>query len=244
MSINFAPTSRAIFKPSPVVWRPRVAGKVARSGRYFSNKLSDSSLSRPKPPEAMRTDGACSDCLSGQPVTSTSTSHSSPAFERFRPTHFVFFSRQNWSVLSVATCSNSLLTDATSSAPTKPFEGRKVRFTVCPPNCARIDKSTPVRFLSQSTAGPESFANFSIRSVRARVPALFVVSATSDSTEVSNAVLMPDDAFPELPPRKPCFSTSTTLAPLSKRVSAADMPARPLPMMTLSMCAKAHGPPP
>jgi len=58
-----------------------------------------------------------------------------------------------------------------------------------------------VRSLSHCTASEDSFARRSMRSGLASLPALFVVSATRDSTEVSRAALMPEEALPELPPR-------------------------------------------
>ena len=67
---------------------------------------------------------------------------------------------------------------------------------------------TQVAHLNQATAVADSSAKRWMSSGRASFPALFVVSATSDSTVVSRAALMPEEAFPELPPRYGCLGTA------------------------------------
>mmetsp|Transcript_107172 Transcript_107172/g.300029 ORF Transcript_107172/g.300029 Transcript_107172/m.300029 type:complete len:263 (+) Transcript_107172:400-1188(+) len=81
MSTSRAPASRARRTPSPVVCGPSVVGKPSRSGRCFNNKLSASSMSRPKPPEAITAEVASST----NSVPLEATRKRQPAPPRSRP---------------------------------------------------------------------------------------------------------------------------------------------------------------
>mmetsp|Transcript_38075 Transcript_38075/g.89146 ORF Transcript_38075/g.89146 Transcript_38075/m.89146 type:complete len:220 (+) Transcript_38075:1092-1751(+) len=194
-------------------------------------KLSVSFWSLPKPPEAMITAGDSIACAA--PSVSTSTFHW-PSAIASRPCHFDFSISLKRSGFSAANFFSNSPMAKVSSAPTKPLDGLNVRFAEWPPSCDRIDKSTFNRSCSHVTAPAESEASFSIKSLRARWAALFVVSASKESTDVSSAALMPEDALPELPPKYGCLSMRTTAAFRSRSDNAATIPARPPPMTTAS----------
>mmetsp|Transcript_24375 Transcript_24375/g.68460 ORF Transcript_24375/g.68460 Transcript_24375/m.68460 type:complete len:265 (+) Transcript_24375:892-1686(+) len=197
MSTSRAPTPRAILSPSPVVCGPSVVGKSARSGRLLSSRLSASWRSWPKPPDAMTAEVAFTRMW--EPFTKTVACQ--PALPCARPVHLAFVRMRSWRGCLFARSFSSWPAAKVISAPTKALDGRSVRLAVWPPSCARIERSTPVRSRSQLTAPAESCASFPMRSGLTRAPALLVVSAMSDSTVVSSAALMPEEAFPEFPPR-------------------------------------------
>mmetsp|Transcript_33934 Transcript_33934/g.97715 ORF Transcript_33934/g.97715 Transcript_33934/m.97715 type:complete len:270 (+) Transcript_33934:896-1705(+) len=230
MSTSRAPKSLAIFTPSPVVCGPNVVGKPSRSGRFCSRRLSASLASCPKPPEAMIAEYASKSVS----VPLTIAFARQPAPPCSRPVHFDFRRRRKCPGLSEAHLVSSCPAANVTSAPTKAFAGRSVRLTVCPPSCDRMERSTVILFLSQSTADAESFASRWMRSGLAKAPALLVVSAMSDSTEVSKAALMPELALPELPPKYGCFSIMMTFAPRSMSDMVATMPAKPPPITIAS----------
>mmetsp|Transcript_84396 Transcript_84396/g.262533 ORF Transcript_84396/g.262533 Transcript_84396/m.262533 type:complete len:285 (+) Transcript_84396:407-1261(+) len=197
MSTSRAPRSRAIFRPSPVVCAPRVVGQSRSSGLCFSSRLSASVASWPNPPEAMTTDAASR--ATSEPLSSTVARQ--PAPPRLKPVHLARVRSRNRPGCWRAALSSTRPAAKVTSAPTKAFAGLRVRFAEWPPSCERRERSTPVRFLSQDTAAAESLASLLMRSGRAKAPALLVVSFTSDSTVVSSAALMPEDALPEFPPK-------------------------------------------
>mmetsp|Transcript_2001 Transcript_2001/g.6647 ORF Transcript_2001/g.6647 Transcript_2001/m.6647 type:complete len:292 (-) Transcript_2001:1438-2313(-) len=138
-----------------------------------------------------------------------------------------------------------------------PLAGRWVRGKEWPPSWATRDKSIPVRSISHRTASADEAASSPMSPPAERL-ADRAVSAANASTESPGSVpeertaLMPDEALAELPPVRRSLSISTTLAPASRRRSAADSPATPVPITSASGiagvwstgAARAGGPPP